>query len=226
MVPIFCLWERVSLVTSMVNSRQNLGRIFPALWVMKHYLLYIFNDRTDEYQKSPSRWQTTVVLVRQWYIHTDTWMQSHSLVYQKTCHGSSSTNPTRTKLVSSHFEDWGIPQILRSCSGLLVQLPSSSNHLLILQILAEVTAPGSLPCTIWLEVPLVTKQCIVLCSVIFNTYHNLYVCSFMVNCNYLFHFFFLPLFTVSSRKAEAKSNPLPNVSSMPGYLLREWTPKK
>lgn len=122
--------------------------------------------------------------------------------------------------------EWGIPQILRSCSGLLVQFPSSSNHLLILQILAEVTAPGSLPCTLWLEVPLVTKQCIVLCSLIFNTYHNLYVCLFMVNCNYLFHFFFLPLFTVSSQKAGAKSNPLPNVSSMPGYLLREWTPKR
>lgn len=211
----------------MVNSRQNLGRIFPALWVMKHYLLYIFNDRTDEYQKSPSRWQTTVVLVSQWYIHMDTRMQSHSFVYQKTSHGSSSTNPTRIMLVSFHFEEWGIPQILRSCSGLLVQLPSSSNPFTHPTNLSWGHCPRKPSRSLWLEVPLlITKQCIVLCSLIFNTYHNLYVCSFMVNCNYLFHFFFLPLFTVRSRKAGAKSNPLPNVSSMPDYLLREWTPKK
>lgn len=54
MILIFRLWERI--VTSMITSRQNVCRISPDFLRMEYYLLYIFNDRRDEYQKSP-RWK-------------------------------------------------------------------------------------------------------------------------------------------------------------------------
>lgn len=54
MILIFCLWERT--VTIMIISRKNLCRISPVFLRMEYYLLYIFNDRRNEYQKSP-RWK-------------------------------------------------------------------------------------------------------------------------------------------------------------------------
>ena len=45
-VPIFCLWEKIIVATSMITSRQNLCRISPDFLMMEHYFFIYLHGRT------------------------------------------------------------------------------------------------------------------------------------------------------------------------------------
>lgn len=141
-------------------------------------------------------------------------------LYQEITRGSSNANPHKnhTGILSLPNQSSSRPDAsaLDSASSSLQPAITYSSYKAQLKSLTQEGFPAP---SGW--DPHLTICCIVLYALIFSTYHNLFVHLFIVNCNYLFTFSFLPLFAVSSRKSEARSDLLTNIYSMDGYLLRE-----